>query len=201
MKRLDTALLKTIIISVLIVVCSQTLWAQKRPGWSDDRMKNQDVLYLTPEQEKEVMGYLRENYQDRLGELMELKKNSKLLYMKKMTQAYREMRFLKDLKDQDECRYKRVADEKKLEKQVRMLVEDYWQTGDTLKKDELRRAIWKLLSKIFDYRQMNRQEEIEKLESKLKELKDANEQRLANKDEIVETKLTDMLGGKPEMEW
>jgi hypothetical protein len=82
-----------------------------------------------------------------------------------------------------------------------MLVEDYWQTGDTLKKDELRRAIWKLLSKIFDYRQMNRQEEIEKLESKLKELKEANEQRLANKDEIVETKLNDMLGGKPEMEW
>jgi len=108
---------------------------------------------------------------------------------------------MKDLKDQDEERYKRVADEKKLEKQVRMLVEDYWQTGDVMKKDELRKAIWKLLSKIFDYRQMNRQEEIQKLENKLKELKDVNEQRLANKDEIVETKLNDMLGGKPEMEW
>ena len=81
-----------------------------------------------------------------------------------------------------------------------MLVEDYWQTGDTLKKDELRRAIWKHLNKIFDYRQMNRQEEIQKLENKLNELKELNEQRLANKDEIVEAKLNDMLGGKPEME-
>jgi hypothetical protein len=201
MKRLHTILLKTIIISILIVVCSQTLRAQGRPGRPDDRMKNQDVLYLTPEQEKEVMGYLRENYQDRMDEVMGLKTNHRLMYMRKMTQAYREMRFMKDLKDQDEERYKRVADEKKLEKQVRMLVEDYWQTGDVMKKDELRKAIWKLLSKIFDYRQMNRQEEIQKLENKLKELKDVNEQRLANKDEIVETKLNDMLGGKPEMEW
>ena len=201
MKRLDAILFKAAIITVLIIVGSQTLMAQRRPGRSYDKRKNQDVLYLTPEQEKEAMGYLRENYQDRLDELRELKKNRELLYMKKMSQAYREMRFMKDLKDQDENRYKRVADEKKLEKQVRMLVEDYWQTGDTLKKDELRRAIWKHLNKIFDYRQMNRQEEIQKLENKLKELKELNEQRLANKDEIVEAKLNDMLGGKPEMEW
>jgi hypothetical protein len=201
MKRLDITLFKMIIILVLIVGCSQTLWAQRGAGRPGDRMKNQDVLYLTPEQERETMGYLRENYQDRIDELMALKKKSKLLYMKKMTQAYREMRFMKDLKDQDEERYKRVAEEKKLEKQVRMLVEDYWQTGDTMKKEELRKSIWKLLSKIFDYRQMNRQEEIEKLENKLKELKEVNEQRLANKDQIVETKLNDMLGGNPEMEW
>ncbi len=201
MKRLDIALFRMIIISVLIVVCSQTLWAQRRAGQPGNRIKNQDVLYLTPEQEKETMGYLQENYQDRIDELMALKKKSKLLYMRKMSQAYREMRFMKDLKDQDEERYKRVAEEKKLEKQVRMLVEDYWQTGDPMKKDELRKSIWKLLSKIFDYRQMNRQEEIEKLENKLKELKEVNEQRLANKDQIVETKLNDMLGGNPEMEW
>ena len=90
---------------------------------------------------------------------------------------------------------------KKLEKQVRMLIEDYWQTGDALKKDELRRAIWKHLNKIFDYRQMNRQEEIQKLENKLKELKEVNEQRLANKDEIVENRMNDLLGEKPELEW
>ena len=160
MKRLNLTLFRMIIISVLIVVCSQTLWAQRRAGRLGDRMKNQDVLYLTPEQERETMGYLRENYQDRIDELMALKKKSKLLYMKKMTQAYREMRFMKDLKEQDEERYKRVAEEKKLEKQVRMLVEDYWQTGDSLKKEDLRKSIWKLLSKIFDYRQINRQAEI-----------------------------------------
>ena len=201
MKRLNLTLFRMIIISVLIVVCSQTLWAQRRAGRLGDRMKNQDVLYLTPEQERETMGYLRENYQDRIDELMALKKKSKLLYMKKMTQAYREMRFMKDLKEQDEERYKRVAEEKKLEKQVRMLVEDYWQTGDSLKKEDLRKSIWKLLSKIFDYRQINRQAEIEKLENKLKELKEVNDQRLANKDQIVEAKLNDLLGGNPEMEW
>jgi hypothetical protein len=201
MKRLDFIFFKTIILSILIFGCSQALWAQRRAVLPGDKMINQDVLYLTPEQEKETMGYLQENYQDRLDELMALKKSSKLLYMRKMTQAYREMRFMNDLKNQDEERYERVADEKKLEKQVRMLVEDYWQTGDPLKKEELRKEIWKLLSKIFDYRQMSRQEEIEKLENKLKELKDVNEQRLANKDQIVETKLNDMLGGNPEMEW
>jgi hypothetical protein len=201
MKGLNTNLFRAILMAVMLVVGSQYILAQKRSERFHDRMKHADVLYLTPEQEDEVMAYLRENYADRLDELNELKKKRDILYKRKMSQAYREMRFMKDLKERDEERYKRVADEKKLEKQIRLMVESYLKSSNPLKKEELRTGIRKLLNKIFDYRQMNRQEEIAKLEMKLNELKEINEQRIANKDAIVENRLIDLLGQKPELEW
>jgi hypothetical protein len=201
MKRLDINVFRSIVILVMLVIGAQNTLAQKRNERWRDMMKHQDVLYLTPEQEDEVMTYLRENYADRLDELNELKKNRDILYKKKISQAYREMRFMKDLRERDEERYKRVADEKKLEKQVRQLVEKYLKTSDTLERNNFRRRIRELLNKIFDYRQMNRQDEIEKLERKLNELKEINEQRVANKDEIVDSRLNELLGEKPELEW
>lgn len=201
MKRLKPCFSRGILVLLMFVMGPHFILAQKRDERWRDRMKHQDVLYLTPEQEEEVMAYIRENYADRLDELNELRRKHDVLYRGKISQAYREMRFMKDLKERDEERYKRVADEKRLEKQARLMVETYLKTVDQTQRNELREGIRKLLNKIFDYRQMDRQEEIAKLEAKLSELKEINEQRIANKDEIVENRLNDLLGEKPELEW
>jgi hypothetical protein len=169
----------------------------RRPG----AQAQPEILYLTPEQEEEVIAYLRKARPDRVDHLLDLKGKRPGLYRSFLSRAYREMRYLNRLKEDDPERYEQVAQEKKFEEEARLLAKKYRDSEDENEKVRLREDLKTLLDKLFDYRQMNRQFEIEKLEKRLEDLKDVNERRLANKEEIVERRLDEMLGTKRELEW
>ena len=169
----------------------------RRPG----DQAQPEILYLTPEQEEEVIAYLRDTRPDRVDNLLDLKGRRPGLYRSFLSRAYREMRYLNRLKEDDPERYEQVAQEKKFEEEARLLAKKYRESEDENERVRLREDLKVLLDKLFDYRQMNRQFEIEKLEKRLEELKDVNERRLANKEEIVGRRLDEMLGTKRELEW
>ena len=58
-----------------------------------------------------------------------------------------------------------------------------------------------LLYRIFEYRQLNRKAEIERIEKKLEELKKENQLRLEKKDEMVQRQLNKLLGIRSDLEW
>lgn len=161
----------------------------------------QDVLYLTPEQEREAIEYIREVYPDRVENLLAIKERRPLLYRRFLSRGYREMRHLEELKEKDPERYDQRMEEKRLDEDARNLARQYRESDDESEKARLKDELKVLLDRIFDYRQRNRQFEIEKLERRLAELKETNQQRLDNKDEIVRRRLDQMLGRQREWEW
>jgi hypothetical protein len=161
----------------------------------------QDVLYLTPEQEKEAIEYVRKVYPDRVERLLAIKERRPLLYRTFLSRGYREMRHLEELKEKDPERYDQRMEEKRLDEEARNLAKQYGESDDESEKARLKDELKALLDRIFDYRQRNRQFEIEKLEKRLAELKESNQQRLDNKDEIVQRRLDQMLGRQREWEW
>lgn len=171
-----------------------------RPRQQQPR-REPEVLYLNPDQEEETLEYLKEFHPDQAGDLLLLKARRPERYWTVLSRAFREMRYLEGLKEKDPERYERVSREKKLEREAWNLSRKYRQTEDDNEKVRLREELKSLLDQVFDYRQMNRQEEIEKLEKRLAELKENNQRRLANKNEIVQRRLKQLLGDEKGMEW
>ena len=165
------------------------------------KQPQQDVLYLTPEQEKEAIEYIRKVYPDRLENLLAIKERRPLLYRTFLSRGYREMRHLEELKEKDPERYDQRMQEKSLDEEARELARQYRESDDESEMARLRDELKALLDKIFDYRQQNRQFEIEKLEKRLAELRETNQKRLDNKNEIVQRRLDQMLARQREWEW
>lgn len=165
------------------------------------RQAQPEVLYLTPEQEAEVLKYIQATYPDRAERLIKWKDLRPDDFKNALSKAFREMRFMEALKERNPERYARVSEEKLLESQSRELAQMYRQSDDDAEKERLRKEMEDLLNKLFDYRQVNRQDEMDRLEKKLAELKEANQERLENKSEIVERRLRELLGKQKGFEW
>jgi len=174
---------------------------QRRRAQNLQRTVQQEILYLTQEQEDEALKYIRETYTDRAERLIRWKDVRPEAYKNALSKAFREMRFMEELKERDPDRYARVMEEKRLESQSRELAAAYRQSDDDAERERLHKEMEDLLSKLFDYRQINRLDEIDRLEKKLEELKAANQERLDNKAEIVQRRLKELLGERRGFEW
>ena len=160
-----------------------------------------EVLYLDEEQEAEALNFINQTDSKRAEELMVLKERSPENYRIQLSLAFREMRELQRLKEDDPERYERVVKEKELNRKSYELVELYRKTTSEEEKKSIRTQLENLLDTLFDYRQMNREEEIERLEKQVAELKEINNKRIASKKEIVLNRLAEMLGEKSGLEW
>ena len=189
------------VVLALFLGGSVSVFGQKRPlSRRVQEQPKQEVLYLTPEQEAEALEYLREVYPERVEDILVWKDLRPDQYRRGLSRAFREMRFMKMLKEKNPERYARVSEEKQLERKSRSLAKKYREADDETEKARLREELEVLLDGLFDYRQMNRKGEIERLEKRLAELREDNQKRLANKEEIVQKRLRELLGEKG-LEW
>ena len=160
------------------------------------RQTQPDVLFLTPEQEAEVLDYLKEMRPEQADELLKWKDRRPEQYRRALSRAFREMRYVQDMKERDPELYKIVSQEKQFDSQSQTLARQYRNTDDENEKKRIEDEVKKLLDKIFDLRQMNYEAEIERLEKRLAEAKENNAERLANKSEIVQRRLEELLSIK-----
>jgi hypothetical protein len=192
-----------IIIMVFVILFEPvSLMAQRndlRQKWQNKQQI--DVLYLTPAEEKEVLDYLRQFYPEGISELKTLKINRPQVYRRALSRAFREMRFLQDLKTRDPAKHKQMILEKQLESEGRVIAKKYRKSRDEEEKTRLKDKLRALLERSFDLRQLNRQMEIDRLEAKLQDLKEQNRRRIENKQDIVENRLNDMIGESSQLEW
>jgi hypothetical protein len=166
----------------------------RRPqNFQRQRQAQPDVLFLTPEQEAEVLNYLKEMRPEQSEELLKWKDRRPEQYRRALSRAFREMRYVEDLKERDPELYKIVSQEKQLESQSQTLARQYRNTDDEKEKKRIEEDLMKLLDQVFDLRQMNYESEIERLEKRLAEAKERNVERLANKSEIVQRRLEELL--------
>jgi hypothetical protein len=176
--------------------------AQETPSLDEKRdLKKEDILYLTEDQENEVIRYLEKTYPDRIRDVINFKKRRPNLYKQAISRGFREMRRLGEIQATDPARFERILKERSLEKECRDLARSYNQSGDSAEKQKLRSQLLERLEILFDLRQTNRSEETASLENKRAELKKQNEKRLVNKKQIVEKRLEQVLGDTRDLEW
>jgi hypothetical protein len=89
--------------------------------------------------------------------------------------------------------FKLLKQEMDLERRTRELADDYRQTP-AAKRDEIKKQLAKLVDQQFDVRQQRRQLELKRLEEELKGLRDAIERRNKARQQIVEKRVTELLG-------
>lgn len=161
----------------------------------------QTPLYLSTEQETEVLEYLEEYSPELVERLSRIKVTRPDTYREQLSRAYRQMIYLENLQETDPDQYERISEERRLELESNQLANQYKNSTDESEKNEIRAELEDLLYRLFDYRQMNRIVEIERLEERLADLKEENQNRLDNKDAIVNNRLLELLGERSGLEW
>ena len=197
---------RSMVIRVFLTVLflfgiGSSLHAQSRPR-PRRPMQNQqqEVLYLTQEQEEAVIQYLKEVRPEQSERLLQIRENRPAVYRTFLSRAYREMRYMDEMKKTDPERYRIVEQEKQLESRSQEIAVQYRESTDESEKDRLRAELSDVLDRLFDLRQLNREFEIERLERRLAEAKENNTKRLENKQAIIEQRLNELLKEKA-MAW
>lgn len=95
---------------------------------------------------------------------------------------------LEEIKESGPQRYERHKKMLELDKQAESLVKTFHTKKDEKEKDEIRKKIRKVLMQLFEYRQQQREEEVVRLNEKLKNFRDIL-------DEKKEKKMPSLTGG------
>jgi hypothetical protein len=102
------------------------------------------------------------------------------------------------LEKRDPEMFKLVKEEIELDRKTRELVHDYRQAS-TSQRDEIKKEIQKQVDQQFQVRQQRRQLDLKRFEEELQRLRSAIEQRNQARKQIVEKRVTELLGQEEEV--
>jgi hypothetical protein len=169
----------------------------KRPLTTQERV----LPVLTPEDEAFALEYLQESEPQKAFNLLSIRESNPAYYRKLISRYAYEIKALNRLKETDPEKYDRLISEKRMDRESRMIAKKYRSTEDVEEKAQIKNNLESLLNKIFDERQLNRRDEIGRLEKRLTELKKINQERLVNKEKIINLRIEKLLGENRSLEW
>lgn len=193
---MNQQILKHIIwVSLISLLLMQNISAQpnnnrRRPVANADA----DDIYISPEQEIEVLEYIKQAYPFKYEDIKRMKKSLPNVYRKTLVRAYREMQFSQRIKEEDPERFENLKKERQLETKSHELADQYKNTNNQESKAAIKEELEQVLEDAFEIRQQNREFEIRSLQKKLEDLMNDNEARMNQKDQIIEKRLNELLG-------
>lgn len=101
----------------------------------------------------------------------------------------------------DPARFEREKKIAEFERQSRELAEAFLKAPDEAARKTFRANLAEVVTQLFDLREQNRQEEVRRMETDLKRLKDTLEQRQKNRANIIERRIQQLTGEAGAMEW
>jgi hypothetical protein len=156
---------------------------------------------LTPEMEKEALEHLAKLNPRGAEELRGLKMVNQRAYIERLRQILREKYHLDRLQKDDPVRFERESKIRELERQSHELGETYRKAQDETARKTARSNLVNVITQLFDLREMNRQEEVKRMEAELKRLKDTLAQRQQNRMNIIERRIQQLTGEAGAIEW
>ncbi|MGH7597099.1 MAG: hypothetical protein ACREOI_12150 [bacterium] len=156
---------------------------------------------LTPEMEKDAFEYIAKLNPRGVDELLEMKAINLREYTVRISKILRERYQLERLQKEDPTRFERESKLRELERQSHELGESYRKAQDEAARKMLRSNLASVITQLFDLREMNRQEEVKRMEAELKRLKDTLAQRQQNRMSIIERRIQQLTGEAGAMEW
>lgn len=160
-----------------------------------------EAIELTPEAEKQALEYIQQFNPKEAEELGRIKFIHPERYAERLRHALLEKHHLERLHKDDPARYEREIKIRELERQTYELAESYRQAQDEATQKTMRSNLANVVAQLFDLREMNRQEEVKRMEAELKRLKETLAQRQKNRAEIIERRVQQMTGEAGAVEW
>ncbi len=192
----------------LLLVMINLAWSQEPQPRSRadapllrERPLSQPEFDLTPEMEQEALEYLARLNPHGAEELRTIKTINPKVYTDRLRQLFREKYQLERLQKENPARFERESKIRELERQSHELGESYRKAQDEAARKTLRSNLASVITQLFDLREMNRQEEVKRMEAELKRLKDTLAQRQKNRADIIERRIQQLTGEAGAMEW
>lgn len=151
---------------------------------------------LTPEQEKAALEFLLQSNPELGKKMADIRISDPLRYQHELQKTLQMM----TVKQQDPERFARIAKIKALEERSHELAINY--NGlDAAGQEKLKGMLSTTLDELFDLREMEREDEMKRLEKRLEELRESLAARKKNKSQIVERRLQELIGKRSYLEW
>ena len=148
----------------------------------------------------EILAFVDENMPWQRPELDRLRTSN----ADQFRQVCRHMRYevaqMKELKSHDLEAFRKAIEEKQLRYRAQDLANTARATTDSTERATLSEELQKVIDKLFDVELATREAQISQLEGRMDALREELKTRSANRQQIVKTRLDDMLKGKKEPE-
>ena len=175
--------------------------AEERPPHRHGRMERWWARPLTPEEEQQAIEFVRQLNPDRASRLKRLKIIAPEVYRRAIRRILWTQARMAELEGRDSLAYARQKRIFQLNAHAEDLAMRYRESTDPQERERLRAALIDTLSILFDLREQDKWEEIQRMERRLKHLRRVVEQRRQNKQAIVERRAKELLGELDTLEW
>jgi len=156
---------------------------------------------LNSDQEKKAEEFVKGSDPAKFKDLQDLRSRDEKMYSRILAEVYMEMQFLEKVKKDNPALYQNIMEEKRLETACHAILRTIKDEKDASKLKAGKEELKKNLYKIFDLRQLAREEKIKRIEGDLQDLKKKNEMRKKNRESIVDYRLMEMIGRLHESDW
>ena len=156
---------------------------------------------LTPELEKEALDYLVSINPREAQDLQRFKLADQRRYTMRLKAGLDEKARLEFFQKDDPARYERELKIRDLERQSREFSESYRKSLDGAGRQATRANLSNVIAQLFDLREMNRQDEVKRMEADLQRLRETLEQRQKNRAGIIDRRIQQLTGEAGAMEW
>jgi len=148
----------------------------------------------------DILAFVDENMPWMRPELDRLRTTSADQFRQLCRHLRYEVAQLKDLKGRDPEAFRKAIEEKQLKFRAQDLANKARAATDPADRSALADELWKVLDKLFDVEMATRAAQIGQLEGRMEALRQELKTRAANRQQIVKSRLDDMLKGKKEGE-
>lgn len=176
---------------------------EPREGFEKDKLPPQPPDDVEPENidPNEVIKFAKEFMPELAEDLAKMKEENPERYRNVIRENYIKMQHLREMKKRNPEQFERVIQEQKMEREARNLAEKYRQSKDDKEKEAVKKELRKLLEKIFDLKELDKQEEVKRVEEQLNKLKEKVNKRKSERDKIIDDRLKQLTGEKEEWGW
>ncbi len=204
MKRSMIYLLIFIFIAMTTTVNGQINIRKNRPQPLDrNRLKQRvDRLAdrLTAEQEQQALEFLNQLDPPSVTQLQELESSHPEAYKRRLLLIFREMKKLQALEDKEPELYDRKRKMTQLEVKEKRLASEYKNAAED-EKPQILNELRSILDELFDLRELDRRDQIAKMEQRLEELRQTLQERAENKQQIIDHRINMLTQDHGELRW
>ncbi len=150
---------------------------------------------------EKVYAFLKEYHPERIEKLERLKEENPEIYIRAIEDTMRDIREMEELKKNNPARFEEIMELKKSERLSWQLAGAYREEREITKKTDIQQRLRAVLNTIFEYKIKQHQKEIGLLTQEIEKLKARIQNRIQNKEKIIDKRLQEMIGEKEEFEW
>lgn len=193
------------IIFIAIIFISANLFAQEKveapeppaaPNFNFD-FQFEDFGQLSDEEEKELLKNIKDELKKELKSIKNFNKNRYFDLLRESQFKNMEFPFMSKNDKEAREREKKIFE---LEVKTEAMASKY-DAANNSEKEKIKNDLKKQLAELFEQKEIERKQEVARLEQELKELKQSLQVRMQNKKEIIDRRIQELLHEDKFLDW